>query len=57
MKNTVRKVFPLIPMVGFKKANSLNDFLVRAKLPKREETKGGSNSCGGKRCGVCQYNY
>ena len=50
-----RQVSMDVPIVGFKKGKSLNDFLVRARLPRFETTQGGSNSCSGKRCGVCDH--
>ena len=49
------KVFPTIPIVGFKKGKSLKDFLVRAKVPPIEKPKGGCAPCGGKRCQVCNF--
>ena len=33
-----KKVFPAAPVVGFRKGNSLKDYLVRAALPKTNET-------------------
>ena len=50
-----RKVFPNIPVVGFRNGKSLRDILVRAKLPQKKVTEGGSNGCKGKRCEVCNY--
>ena len=34
-----KKVFPAAPVVGFRKGNSLKDYLVRAALPKTNETR------------------
>ena len=34
-----RKVFPEVPVVGFKKGKSLKDLLVRAKVPMEKETE------------------
>ena len=49
-----QKVFPDIPVIGFKRSKSLKDHLVRAKLPKLEvETSEGCKGCGHKRCQVC----
>ena len=48
-----RKVFPLPPIVGFKRGKSLKDFLVRAKLPKERVV--GSRKCGGTKCEVCNF--
>ena len=50
-----RKVFPNIPLVGFKRGKSLQDFLVRAKLPPLKPTESGSKPCKGSRCEVCKY--
>ena len=49
-----RKVFPKVPIVGFKRGKSLKDHLVRAKLPPIEQ-KFGCNGCGGGRCQVCDF--
>ena len=49
-----RRVFPSLPLVGFKRGKSLKDILVRAKLPK-VAVDGSSGKCGGGRCGVCKY--
>ena len=50
-----RRVFQSIPVIGFKRARSLKDILVRAKLPEETSKAGGSSRCGGKRCDVCKY--
>ena len=53
-----KRVFPDVPMVGFRKAKSLKDFLVRAKIPKLEVSWGCSkcNKKGkGPPCEVCNY--
>ena len=51
-----REVYPDIPVVGFRKAKSLKDFLVRAKLP-QENVIWGCRKCDkkgkGPRCQVC----
>ena len=49
-----RKVFPDIPLVGFKRAKSLKDMLVRAKLPKVNQEQGYCKKCQKKRCEVCK---
>ena len=33
-----KKVFPDVPVVGFRNGKSLKNYLVRAKLPKRDES-------------------
>ena len=50
-----RKVFPGVPIVGFKRGKSLKDLLVRAKVPVEKETDGKSYGCQGKRCEVCIF--
>ena len=50
-----RKLFPEVPIVGFKNGKSLKNILVRAKVPQNKEVEGGCQGCGSKRCGVCQF--
>ena len=47
-----KKVFPDVPVVGFWNGKSLEDYLVRAKLPKLGES-GRCEPCGKKTCLVC----
>ena len=47
-----KKVFPDVPVVGFRNGKSLKDCLVRAKLPKPEKS-GRCEPCGKKTCLVC----
>ena len=47
-----KKVFPGVPVVGFRNGKSLKDYLVRAKLPKLDES-GRCEPCGKKTCLVC----
>ena len=47
-----KKVFPNVPVVGFRNGKSLKDYLVRAALPKTNET-GRYKPCGKKTCLVC----
>ena len=47
------KVFPQVPIVGFKKGKSLKDILVSAKVREGPPT-GLCQGCGSKRCGVCK---
>ena len=49
------RVFPTVPIMGFRKGKSLKDFLVRAKVPPIEKPKGGCSPCRGKRCQVCNF--
>ena len=47
-----KKVFPDVPVVGFRNGESLQDYLVGAKLPKPDES-GRCEPCGEKTCLVC----
>ena len=47
-----KKVFPDVHVVGFRNGKSLKENLVRAKLPKLEES-GRCEPCGRKPCSVC----
>ena len=49
------KVFPEVPFVSFKRAKSLKDLLVRAKVPMEKEKYGKSCGCQRKRCEVCTF--
>ena len=49
-----RRVFPEVPIIGFKRGKSLKDYLVKAKLPVKREV-GFSEECRKKRCGVCPF--
>ena len=50
-----RNTFGSIPVVGFKRAKSLKDILVRAKLPEFNQGGGESAGCGKTGCGVCEF--
>ena len=47
-----KRVFLNVPVVGFRNAQSLKDYLVRSKLPKLEES-GKCESSEKKTCSVC----
>ena len=47
-----KKVFPDVPVAGFGNGKSLKDYLVRAALPKINETRR-CEPCGRKTCLVC----
>ena len=49
-----QKVFSKIPIGGFRRAKSLKDHLVRAKISTINETLG-CGKCGHSRCNVCNY--
>ena len=46
------KILPDVPVVGFRNGKSLKDYLVRAALPKANET-GSCEPCEKKTCLVC----
>ena len=50
-----RKVFPEVPVVGFKRGKSLKYLLVRTKVPVEKEVDGKSCGCQGKRCELCTF--
>ena len=47
-----KKVFPDVPVVGFRNGKSLKDYLVRVALPKTNETRR-CEPCGKKTCLAC----
>ena len=47
-----KKVFPNVPVIGFRNGKSLKDFLVSATLPKLNGS-GRCEPCGKKTCLVC----
>ena len=49
------KVFEKTPIVGFRRAKSLKDILVRAKEAPLEKKKGSCRSCGGNTCEICKH--
>ena len=52
MDNEVKKVFTPKPMISFRSARKLSNYLVRAKMYPVERIVGSKN-CGSKRCEVC----
>ena len=50
-----KKVFPIVPAIGFKNHKNLKTHLVRSQLPDLDEV-GRSKPCGGKRrpCDLCE---
>ena len=50
-----RQVFRDVPILGFKRGESLKHILVRANVPVEKETDGKSCGCHGKRCEVCAF--
>ena len=42
-------------MFGWRKAHTLQDHLVRAKITNRDTLKSKNARCNGKQCQVCQY--
>ena len=51
----MERFFERIPIVGFRRAKSLKDILVRAKVAPLEKKKGSCRSCGGTRCEICKH--
>ena len=49
-----QKVFPNVPIVGFRNGKSLKESLVRASLPILNQTLG-SGPCGKRNCQVCYF--
>ena len=51
----LKKVFPVVPAIGFKNHENLKTHLVRSQLPDLDEV-GRSKPCGGKRrpCDLCE---
>ena len=49
------KVFEKVPIIGFTRAKSWKDILVRAKRAPVEKRKGCWRSCGGTRCAICKH--
>ena len=49
------KVFEKVPIIGFRRAKSLKDILVRAKVAPLEKKKGCCRSCGGTRCEIFKH--
>ena len=48
-------MFQSIPLVSFRKAKTLQDILVRAKLPQRSGAPGCCQGCGRRNCQVCKF--
>ena len=49
------KVFERIPIVGFRRAKSLKDIIVRAKVAPLEKKKGSGRTYGCTRCDICKH--
>ena len=43
------------PMIGWRKARTFKDYLVKAKITNRDTLESKSARCNGKRCQVCRY--
>ena len=48
-------MFQSIPLVSFRKAKTLQDILVRAKLPQHSGGPGCCQGCGRRNCQVCKF--
>ena len=52
--NKHNKVCRVVPIIEFRRAKSLKDILVRAKIP-QTKNKGWCGPCKGPRCEICKY--
>ena len=52
--NEHNKVFRVVPIIGLRRAKSLKDILVRAKIP-QIKNKGWCGPCKGPRCEICKH--
>ena len=50
-----QKVFHKVLIVGFTRANSLKDILVRAKVPPLKKNEGFFGPCKKSRCEICEH--
>ena len=50
-----QKVFHKVPIIGFRRAKSLKDILVRAKVPPPQNNKGFCGPCKKPRCEICKH--
>lgn len=54
--STLKEIFPLPPVVSFRRPRNIRDLLVNAKLREiPSETQTGSTKCNAKRCSVCPF--
>ena len=44
-----------VPVIGFQRAKSLKDILVRAKVPPVKKSEGFCGPCKKSRCGICEH--
>ena len=52
--NEHNKLFRDVPIIGLRRAKSLRDILVRAKIP-QIKNKGWCSPCKGPRCEICKH--
>ena len=50
-----QKVFHKVPIIGFRRANSFKDILVRAKFPPVNKDEGFCGPCKKSRCEICEH--
>ena len=50
-----QKVFHKVSIIGFRRAKSLKDILVRAKVPPLQENEGVCEPCKESRCEICEH--
>ena len=49
------KVFHKVPIIGFRRAKSLKDILVRVKIPPVQKNEGFCGPCKKLRCEICEH--
>ena len=50
-----QQVFYKVPIIGFRRAKSLKDILVRAKVPPVLKNEGSCGPCKKSRCEICEH--
>ena len=50
-----QKVFDKVPIIGFRRAKSLKDILLRAKVPPLHKNEGFCGPCKKSRCEICKH--
>ena len=50
-----QKVFHKVPIIGFRRAKSLKDILVGAKVPPVQKNEGFCGPCKKSRCEICEH--
>ena len=50
-----QKVFHNVPIIGYRRAKSLKDILVRVKIPPVQKSEGFCGPCKKLRCEICEH--